>query len=723
MSSQKRTRSAHPAMSGTLTCLHCNKTASPEQLRAYPTSTRWESRNGSSSPLGVSWMVREQAYNFALYSKHAHSVRLLLYDSEDLVTPVLERDFVVPRNKTGPIWHCRIRRVEARSAHYYAYRVFGGNAVDVHGRSDEAKLLLDPYAKSVFFPPGFSREAAQIPGSNAGIAPLALLNECRCVGSTRASPPMRHASDLVIYEMHVRGFTQHRSSGVTPKSRGTFEGIVQKIPYLQQLGVTAVELMPVFQFDPGEDNYWGYMPLNFFAVHHSYATEPDACAQRKEFRAMVDALHTAGIEVLLDVVYNHTTEGDQRGPTYSFRGIDGRTYYLLSGAEDQPYANFTGTGNTLNTSEPAVRQLVLDSLRYWVSEMGVDGFRFDLASVFARRADGSLATDEAPIFAQIADDPVLSQARLIAEPWDAADAYLLGHRFPGTTWMQWNAAYRDALQRFVRGDAGLVAETMTRMYGSSDLFPDDRAHALRPFQSLNYVASHDGLTLYDLVSYQSQRNWANGHDNRDGHRDFSWNGGHEGEEGASDTVLAVRKRQAKNLLCLLLLSNGTPMIRMGDEFLHTQSGNSNPYNQDNETSWLDWGRLERNADFFRFSRVLIAFRKAHPSLCRAEFWRDDVTWLGPQGAVDFSSGSYTFAFLLDGQSEGDDDLLVMVNMGTSAVSFGFPAARGRDWLRCIDTSLPTPSDIVEAGTEDSLAGDCYPLAARSVAVLLGTSAG
>ena len=451
--------------------------------------TDFENATGSPFPLGVSWSGNDDAWNFALYSKHAERVTLVLYGETDLMRPLLCRELDYRQHKSGPIWHCRIGSLQMPGARFYCYRIDGpdtGPEFDRHA-FDAEKLLTDPYARSIYFPPTFDREASRQPGSNEGRAPLALLHAHEFGCDWGDDRPVRHTSDLVIYEMHVRGFTRDPSSGVSESNRGTFAGVVEKIPYLRELGVTAVELMPVFQFDPQDGNYWGYMPLGFFAPHHGYSSEPLSCGQHGEFQSMVKSLHAAGIEVILDVVYNHTCEGDERGPTYSFKGIDNCTYYLLSGDRSRPYQNFTGTGNTLHTANRAVRQLIVESLRYWVMEMRVDGFRFDLASVFTRNESGAVSPVDPPIFGQIAADPELADIRLIAEPWDAGGAYQLGRGFPGQLWMQWNARYRDTLQRFVRGDAGLVADLMTRMYGSTDLFPDDLMNACRPWQSVNYI--------------------------------------------------------------------------------------------------------------------------------------------------------------------------------------------------------------------------------------------
>jgi isoamylase len=640
---------------------------------------------------------------------------LLLYVQGEYHRPALTYDFDEQSNKSGPIWHCRVPRTRCPDAHYYAYRIDGpapAPGYEWH-TFDWEKILVDPYAGSVFFPPGFQRDAARRKGANDGQAPLGLLNICCCPDPSWRGKRVRHGSDLILYEMHVKGFTRDPSSGIPAPKRGTFGGIVEKIPYLKELGITAVELMPVFQFDPGNGNYWGYMPLNFFSPHQSYTERRENCQQRTIFREMVQALHAAEIEVILDVVYNHTCEGDQNGPTYSFKGIDNSTYYMISGSPEAPYANFSGTGNTLHTANRAVRQLILDSLRYWVAEMGVDGFRFDLASIFSRGSDGTINLDDPPIFAQIADDPVLAGTRLIAEPWDPGGAYQLGRAFPGTHWHQWNGLYRDTLQRFVRGDRGLVPDLMTRLYGSSDLFPDDRVHALRPFQSVNYITSHDGFTLYDLVSYNRKRNHANGQNNQDGHTAFSWNCGWEGDDQLPEEIVRLRKRQVRNFFCLLMLSNGTPMFRMGDEFLQTQGGNNNPFNQDNETSWLNWNRLHEHADVFRFVRDMIAFRKAHPSIARSRFWRDDVRWHGPDGPVDLSPESRTLAYFLRRLHPGDEDLYIMINTSDQEVAFRIGETDEPGWRLRIDTSRTAgfPETPLPVGNA------ACPVEPRSVVVL------
>jgi isoamylase len=675
----------------------------------------WSQVEGSPLPLGVTWIEEEQAYNFAVHSEHAESVTLLLYSSADLVNPLLTFRFDFLHNKSGRIWHCRIPITEIGEARYYGYSVSGQTIPQLHS-FDPQKVLLDPYAKCIFFPPGFDRELAMREGPNAGHAPLGVLSGHRKRFDWAGDRPTQHESDAIIYELHVKGFTKNANSGVDPSRAGTYAGLVEKIPYLKELGITAVELMPIFQRDPQEGDYWGYMPLNFFAPHAQYATSRDDDEQHLEFKNMVKAFHQAGIGVVLDVVYNHTCEGDHRGPIYSYKGFDAAGYYMLSSDPANPYANYSGTGNTLNFGQAHVRKMVTDSLRYWKQEMHVDGFRFDLASVFSRNADGSLNWGDAPIFSEIAADPQLGRVRLIAEPWDTG-AYQLGRGFPGLTWLQWNGRFRDDTRRFIKSDPGMVPDVMRRIYGSDDFFPDSRADAYHAYQSVNYVTSHDGFTLYDLVSYDRKRNWANGNNNQDGTNDnYSWNCGHEGDEGAPPAVLALRRKQAKNFCCLLMLSNGTPMFRAGDEFLNTQFGNNNPYNQDNETGWLDWSQLRTNQDIFRFFKGMIALRKSHPSLSRSRFWREDISWYGSGPGVDLSHDSRSIAFCLHGASQDDDDIYVMINAYWEELEFHVQEGTAGEWGRIVDTGLPGPDDFSDYGAP--LEQTKYGVAPRSIVVLL-----
>ena len=657
-------------------------------------SMRWAEREGTPYPLGVS--RGDYYFNFALYSKHATSVRLLLFREDDLVTPELDLALDPRVNKSGRVWHVRVPASLVERCRYYGYLVDGP---EFH--SD--KLLLDPYARRVAFPPGFDRLAAIGAGSNLGKAALGAIEVGTrpFVWSDDHHPG--HDADAIIYELHVRGFTQHESSGVT--SRGTFAGVVEKIPYLRELGVTIVELMPVFQNDPQFGDFWGYMPLSLFAPNQRYGTAD-------EFRAMVAALHDADIEVVLDVVYNHTAEGGADGPVYSFKGLDNNTYYFMRGGE---YTNYSGCGNSINANNRYVLKMILDSMRYWVDEMHVDGFRFDLASIFARNSDGSINTDDPQFFSDITSDPGFDGVRMIAEPWDGAGAYELGRAFPGRTWQQWNSRFRDDVRRFVRGDDNMTGALVSRLYGSDDLFPDDVVEPYHPYQSINHVTSHDGFTLYDLVSYERKRNEANGRANRDG-TDANWssNCGWEGDAGAPAHVLASRERQAKNFIALLMLANGTPMLRAGDEFLHTQGGHNNPYDHDDETSWLDWRRRDRNPGFWRFVKHMIAFRRTHPSLARSRFWRDDVRWFGAVGEADFSAPA--IAWRLRGSAYHDDDLYVMINASVTAVEFVIQDDRA-DWRIVVDTARVAPDDV-ELVHPRALERPTYTVDRRSVVVLV-----
>jgi len=674
------------------------------------TST-WAAANGSPTPLGVTYIAADQAYNFAIYSKNSTRVRLLLFSADDLANPISAVEFDQFRNRTGRIWHARIPESKVSSAKYYAYSIDGPSAT---GRPHEwhafnaAKLLLDPFATSVFFPPAYDRATMLGTNSNAGKAPLSVLPKDEVAFDWGDDVPPRHAGDLVIYEMHVRGFTANPNSGVAASKAGTFAGVIEKIPHLVDLGVTAVELMPIYEFDDSEPNYWGYQPINFFSPHSKYASRTGA--QVNEFRMMVKALHGADIEVILDVVYNHTGEGNANGPTFSFKGVDNSTYYMdwTDPNNPSPYADYTGTGNTLNCANSGVQQLVVESLRYWAREMHVDGFRFDLGSVFSRNEDGSVNLNNPAIFGDMADDADLAGVRMIAEPWDVGiGGYELGRKFPGISWRQWNDRFRNTLRSFVKGDPNCVPDLMTRLYGSADVFPDTLPDSCHPYQSLNYVTSHDGMTLYDMVSYNTQQSWNCG----------SGGDADNGEIGVAPEVIDLRKRQVKNFCALLLLSNGTPMFRMGDEILQTQNGQDNPYNVDDSTVWMNWDRRNQNADVFRFFQGMIAFRKNHPSIGRAIFWRDDVKWYGVNDTVDMSPDSHTLAYCLHGSSQQDDDIYVMINAYWQPLDFTIQEGVPEDWKRVVDTSLPSPNDIMEQTEAPNIHTLVYSVGPRSVVVL------
>lgn len=678
-----------------------------------PVSTTWATTEGSPVPLGVTRTRTPLglAYNFSIYSKNATQVKLLLYSDGTGEDPVLTRDFDPFKNKTGRVWHASIPATAVGNARYYGYSIDGPPPDGDYNRHafKAAKILLDPYGTAVYFPPTYDRRASLGTGSNAGTALLSVLPQDEAEFDWEGDVRPVH-DDLIVYEMHVRGFTRNPNSGVAANKRGTFAGVIEKIPHLQKLGVTAVELLPVYEFDETETNYWGYQPIQFFSPHHSYASIEGG--QIQEFREMVKALHRAGIEVLLDVVYNHTGEGNEFGPTFSLKGIDNSTYYMDSCNPNHPYADYTGTGNTLYCAGAAVRQLIVQSLRYWAREMHVDGFRFDLGAVFTRNQDGSINLNDPAIFGDIATDPALAGGRLIAEAWDCGGNYELGRAFPGSTWRQWNDRFRTTMRRFVKGDPSCVPDLMTRVYSSCDVFPDTLPDSCRPYQSLNYAASHDGFNMYDLVAYT-----------RDSQQ--SWNcGGPDGETGVSPDVMKLRIQQVKNFCCLLLLSNGTPMFRMGDELLQTQNGQENPYNLDDETTWMEWDRLNTYPDVFRFFQKTIQFRKDHPSIWRPEFWRSDVNWYGVGDDVDMSDSSHTLAYCLHGASQNDDDLYVMINAYWESRTFTINEWADDQWKLVIDTSKPSPGDIAESEAATlPLTNRSYEVQPRSIVVLMKSRAG
>jgi glycogen operon protein len=667
--------------------------------------------------MGVTWVPELKAWNFALYSRRATAATLLIYGAHDPVNPLLEQRLDYLLNKSGRIWHFWLSADRVPGAAYYAWRVEGRHDPQTGFRFDPDKILLDPFAPAVYFPPEYDRIACGLPGRTDGRAPLGVLPRTEQRPAQTVERPARPAHDLVVYELHVKGFTARANSGVSPDKRGTFAGLAEKIPYLKSLGITAVELMPVHQCDPQEGSFWGYMTLNFFSPHSGYSASRTCEGAAEEFRAMVEAFHENGIEVWLDVVYNHTAEAGPDGPVYSYRGIDNQSYYLLT-ADRGHYRNDTGCGNTLRCDHPVVRTLILESLLYWISTMKVDGFRFDLASVFTRRSDGGSDLEHPSLIADISMIAARYGVRMIAEAWDI-ESYLLGRAFPGLNWRQWNGKYRDDVRDFVRGVSGRVGALIQRLYGSDDLFPDNAEDSYRPFQSVNFITAHDGFCLYDLVSYDRKHNEANGHANTDGSDDNrSWNCGWEGHRGAAPEVVALRRRQVRNFFTLLMLTNGTPMFCAGEEFLTTREGNNNPYNQDNELNYLDWDLLETNRDIFRFVQGMISFRKSHPSIARSQYWRDDVSWYGSASkGVDFSPGGQTLAFCLRGGSLGDDDIYAMINASAFDVVFQVHEGRAADWLLVADTNLPGPHDYVEPGERRRLTSSGYMVGARSTVVL------
>ncbi len=555
-------------------------------------------QRGQSFPLGAA-LVPGGA-NFCVFAKHSTAAQLLLFDGADGAAPSQVIDLDPRKNRTYHYWHVFVPGVTAGQV--YAYRVAGPFDPERGLRFDPSKLLLDPYGKCIARPPRRSRDAARRPGGNMATALKSVVADPSRYDWEGDTPLGRPFAKTIIYELHVGGFTRHPSSNVSPAKQGTYAGLIEKIPYLQDLGISAVELLPVYAFDeqdgpPGLGNYWGYQPLSFFAPHGGYSSRTDPLGALDEFRDMVKALHRAGIEVILDVVYNHTAEGDESGPTICFRGLANETYYIL--AEDKSrYADFTGCGNTLNANDPIVRRLIIDSLRYWVSEMHVDGFRFDLASILSRDERGRPMASP-PILWDIESDPVLANVKLIAEAWDAAGLYQVGS-FVGDSWKEWNGRFRDDLRAFLKGDNGTARALAFRLTGSPDVYRRDERE---PEQSINFVTCHDGFTLNDLVSFNGKHNEANGEGNRDGaDQNFSWNCGVEGPT-ADPEVERLRNRQVKNFLTLTLLATGTPMLLMGDEVRRTQGGNNNAFCQDNEISWFDWTLLDKHSDIHRFAKA------------------------------------------------------------------------------------------------------------------------
>ena len=560
-------------------------------------------KNGRSFPLGVT--LAPGGANFSVFSRSADRIDLLFFDRVDDARPSRVIPIDPLTNRTYHYWHAFVPGVQA--GQIYGFRAYGLFEPARGLRFDPAKLLLDPYGRSVAVPQHYSREAARLEGDNTATAMKSVVTDPHAYDWEGDVPLKRPWSRTIIYEMHVRGFTAHPSSGLTESKRGTYAGLVEKIPYLKELGITAVELLPVFQFDtqdapPGRTNYWGYSPVSFFSPHQAYSSRQEPLRAVDEFRDMVKALHRAGIEVILDVVYNHTAESGHDGPTQCFRGLDNPTYYLLEEDRSQ-YANFTGTGNTLNANHPVVRRMIVDSLRYWVEEMHVDGFRFDLASILARDSSGVVMPNP-PVLWDIESDPALAGTKMIAEAWDAAGLYQVGN-FVGDSWKEWNDRFRDDIRDFFRGANDSAGRAADRLVGSPSIYgPKERELE----ESINFAACHDGFTLNDLVSYNHKHNEENGEDNRDGcNENRSWNCGFEGP--TDDPVIEnLRNRQVKNFFTAVMLSGGVPMFVMGDEVRRTQRGNNNAYCQDNHTSWFDWSLLSKHPDLLRFVKLLIQRR-------------------------------------------------------------------------------------------------------------------
>jgi len=679
------------------------------------------STRGRSAPLGAS--VEQGGVNFSVYSRDASRIDLLLFDSEDAApSRIVHLD--PSNNRTYHYWHVFVPGLQP--GQLYGYRAHGPFDPPRGLRFDATKVLLDPYGRGVVTPVGYNRDdAARNEYDNAATAMKSVVVDPHTYNWEGDLPLHRLSSQTVIYEMHVGGFTRHPNSGLPANTRGTFAGLIEKIPYLRDLGITAVELLPVFQFDaqdcpPGHVNYWGYQPASFFSPHRAYSSRQDRLGPADEFRDMVKALHRSGIEVILDVVYNHTSESDDLGPTLSLRGLDNNAYYILDGGSR--YANYTGTGNTLNGNHAIVRRMIVDSLRYWVQEMHVDGFRFDLASILTRDSTGQSMANP-PVLWDIETDPVMAGTKFIAEAWDAAGLYQVGS-FIGDSWKEWNGRFRDDIRSFFRSEDGMVTRLADRFLGSPEVYGHKKREAE---QSVNFVTCHDGFTLNDLVSYEHKYNEANGDGNRDGSDDNrSWNCGVEGPTD-DPAIQKLRNKQVKNFLTATLLAQGVPMVLMGDEVRRTQRGNNNAYCQDDETSWFDWGLLEKHADVHRFLKLLIARRLMRDTAAEQErknldqfLFEANKTWHGVKvGQADWSPSSHSLALSAELPKE-KLMFYIAFNSYWEDLEFELPLLEqgsSSPWRRWIDTSLDSPDDIVEWSTARPVKGSAYLLASRSVVVL------
>jgi isoamylase len=699
------------------------RTLAPEQPGSVPGIAASGFASGSAAPIGAT--VTATGTNFSVFSKQSTGIELLLFDRVDDRRParVIPIDSVT--NRQYHYWHTFVAGV--RAGQIYGYRALGPFDPASGRRFDPEKVLLDPYGRGVVVPQGFSRDAASEKGDNTATAMKSVVVDPAGYDWQGDRPLNIPSSRTVVYEMHLRGFTKHPNSGVSERTRGTFAGLIEKIPYLQQLGITAVELLPVFQFDPqavppgqGRVNYWGYQPVSFFAPHQAYSSRQDPLGPVDEFRDMVKALHRAGIEVILDVVFNHTAEGGQDGPTLCFRGLDNSAYYILE-QDRSRYADFSGCGNTLNANHPIVRRMIVDSLKYWVEWMHVDGFRFDLASVLSRDQSGH-PMPSPPVLWDIESEPSLAGTKLIAEAWDAAGLYQVG-TFIGDSWKEWNGRFRDEVRSFFRGEDGKVRALADALLGSPNVY----GHKGREAEaSVNFITCHDGFSLNDLVSYDSKHNEANGEQNRDGADDNrSWNCGVEGPT-ADPQIEELRNRQVKNFLTVTLLSLGVPMILMGDEVRRTQGGNNNAYCHDNEANWFDWSLVEKHAEVHRFVSLLLARRQLRDQ--KAERQRVSLTQMLHQAKTawhgvkhlqpDWSPQSHALAFGAEMRREGLE-LYVIMNAYWEPLSFELPETTESDpWCRWIDTSLETPEDIVPWQTVPAVADQrSYAAGPRSVVVL------
>ena len=682
-------------------------------------------KDGAPHPLGAT--VQTNGVNFSLFSGSASGVELLLFDEHNSPRPLQTIPLIPSKNKTFHFWHVFVEGLKAGA--HYAFRVSGPWAPEAGLRYNRSKVLIDPYArgntKTVW-----KRADACNDSDNVSTSLRSVVIDPADYDWEGDKPLNRPIEDTIICELHVRGLTKSPSSKV--KHSGTFAGLIEKIPYLKDLGITAVELLPIFDFDETTPlrimdgkplwNFWGYSTMGYFAPHSAFCVRPDEGLHLKEFRDAVKALHKAGIEVILDVVFNHTDEGNHLGPTFCFRGMDNQSYYLLVPWAKQYYMDYSGCGNTFNCNHPIVEKFIIECLRYWVKEAHVDGFRFDEGSILSRGEDGSPEVHP-PLVWQVELDEDLMDTKLIAEAWDAAGLYQIGH-FPGDRWGEWNGRFRDTVRRFVKGDSGVVGQVADSIGGSASLY---QARGGKPTNGINFVTCHDGFTLNDLVSYSSKHNEANGEGNNDGiNENLSWNCGAEGQT-SDPAIEQMREQQIRNFATILMLCRGIPMFVAGDEVRNTQYGNNNAYCQDNEIGWFNWSGPEKHSGLLRFWRRMIAFRKRHAAVRQNSFFTGDVNGRGLKdvtwhGTKLFSPGwgdnqARALGFTLAGFDQ-DPDIHVMMNMHWEALEMEIPVIAGRQWARVVDTSMPSPSDIAEPGMEFECTGPSYVVSARSIVVLV-----
>ncbi len=689
-------------------------------------NTIFKIEKGKPHPLGAT--PDDNGVNFSVYSEHSTAIELLIFDGHLDEVPIEIIKFDPVKNRTFNIWHIYIRNLKAGA--HYAFRIDGINDFKAGHRFNSKKVLIDVYAK------GnnnhlWDRVAACNDQDNLTKSMRSVVVDVNNYDWEDDKPLNYEMKDSIIYEMHVGGFT--KSSTYKAQNPGTFKELITKIPYLKSLGVTAVELLPVFQFDDTEvlkvlndgtilKNYWGYSTFGFFSPHPAYCVTPEEGSHLNEFRDMVKALHKEGLEVILDVVFNHSNEGNHQGPTISFKGFDNKIYYYLVPDDPEFYYDFSGCGNTINCNHPAVEKFILDCLKFWVKEMHVDGFRFDEGSILSRGEDGN-PLKHPPVLWGLELDEAFDGIKLIAEAWDAAGLYQIGS-FPGYRWSEWNGKYRDSIRKFTKGDSGLIGEVANRIAGSSELYQHNRH---RPTNGINFIACHDGFTIMDLVSYNEKHNYANGENNQDGIDDnLSWNSGTEGETDSLE-IINFRKKRIKNFAAILFCSQGVPMILSGDEVGKSQLGNNNVYCQDNELAWFDWTLVEKNSDLLRFFKSMIKFRKDNESLRRGDFFNGeinsrglkDIDWHGCKltspGWND--SSSKVLAFSLASFVEKQPDIYVIMNMDYQELDFEIPTLVKRKWYRFVDTDLDSPNDIIE-NSKFSIKTNTYKAAPYSVIILI-----